>query len=300
MSIAFRCTLSRIAAPPVRMCFPATGATRFRDRSLKSRIGPNSGRPLICSATRATSTPTARKRPKLPYCASSQSAGRNVPPRSRTSEGTKSRIVARSAVRFRSGRFGSTKPAPASRKQAVARLQARRRWWADSCGRSGFFGQALIFPRPLTGTLPRGGSCSRTRYPQRGGERRTLQCQSGIRSSRSWLHSSGRRRMVCAMAFPRIARRIVVILVSRLAIGSWIVQVGMPEVLLSLPDSELAAHPDRLPAWHPARTPCPHLNHVRRRADGHQNANSGTVALLPGAVHDCIGANDFARSIPAA
>ena len=85
--------------------------------------------------------------------ASSQSAERNVPPRSSTSDRTKSRIVARSAVRFRSGPFGSTRPVSASRKHATARLQARRCWRTISCRRSGFFGQALIFLVPLTRTL---------------------------------------------------------------------------------------------------------------------------------------------------
>ncbi|MDE0696029.1 MAG: hypothetical protein OXH76_09390 [Boseongicola sp.] len=96
---------------------------------------------------------TASRALNAALTASSQSAERNVPPRSSTSERTKSRIVARRAVCFRSGPFGSTRPASASLKQATARLQARRCWQTSSCSRSGFFGQALIFLVALTRTL---------------------------------------------------------------------------------------------------------------------------------------------------
>lgn len=62
-------------------------------------------------------------------------------------------LNARSAVRFRSGPFGSTRPASASRKRAMARLWARRCWRTISCSSSGTLGSVLILLVPLTRTL---------------------------------------------------------------------------------------------------------------------------------------------------
>ena len=62
-------------------------------------------------------------------------------------------LNARSAARFRSGPFGSTRPASASRKRAMARLWARGCWRTISCSSSGFLGSVLILLVPLTRTL---------------------------------------------------------------------------------------------------------------------------------------------------
>ena len=79
-------------------------------------------------------------------------------------------LNARSAVRFRSGPFGATRPASASLKRAIAWLQARRCWRTISCSSSGTLGSVLILLVPLTRTLAVTGVAERSQIRSEAGD----------------------------------------------------------------------------------------------------------------------------------